>query len=173
MGSVGTIEERAQRGDVHQQGLCAEWVGTQAAVFAVQAGLLGIDEGVLPRGAATGREKSATAGVIGCGIEREGIFISFVVVTRIDKGVGLEITVDAVGRGRHGGCVGDVGQGIGIAGVVRAREVCCLCAMAGSGLVFCASREKQWGGEQCEEEGGEEFSHMGWELKRWSVMRQN
>lgn len=152
MGSVGTIEEHAQRGEVHQQGLCAEWVGTQAAVFAVQAGLLGIDEGVLPRGAATGREKSATAGVIGGGIEREGIFISFAVVTRIDQGVGFEITVDAVGRGRHGGCVGDVGQGIGIAGVVRAREVCCLCAMAGSGIVFCASREKQGGEERDEKE---------------------
>lgn len=172
MGSVGTVEEHAQRGEVHQQGLCAEWVGTQAAVFAVQAGLLGIDEGVLPRGAATGREKSATAGVIGGGIEREGIFISFAVVTRIDQGVGFEITVDAVGRGRHGGCVGDVGQGIGIAGVVRAREVCCLRAMAGSGLVFLAGG-RQEGGEQCEEEGGEEFSHAGWELKRWRVMRQN
>ena len=170
--AVGTIEEGVQRGDVHQQRLRAEGMGARLTVFAAQAGLADVGQRVGRRSAATGQGKAPTSGVVARDIEGENdLGAERIPLESVDQRVGFEVGVDAVSGGNHGGIVGKVGQGIGVAGIVRPGEGGVL-PMWGRRFVFLAGGREE-GGEQREEEGGDEVSHAGWELKRWGVMRQS
>ena len=160
MRAVGAIEEGAQRGDVHQQRLRAEGMCARLTVFAAQAGLADVGQRVGRRSAATGQGKAPTSGVAARDIEGENYLgAECIPLESVDQRVGFEVGIDAVSRGNHGGIVGKVGQGIGVAGIVRPGEGGVLPTW-GRRFVFLAGGGEE-GGEQCEEEGGEEFSHAG------------
>ena len=170
--AVGTIEEGAQRGDVHQQRLRAEGMCARLTVFAAQAGLVDVGQRVGRRSAATGQGKAPTSGVVARDIEGENhLGAERIPLESVDQRVGFEVGVDAVSGGNHGGIVGKVGQGIGVAGIVRPGEGGVLPTW-GRRFVFLAGGGEERG-EQCEEEGGDEVSHAGWELKRWRVICQS
>ena len=112
------------------------------------------------RSAATGQGKAPTSGVVARDIEAENhLGAERIPLESVDQRVGFEVGVDAVSGGNHGGIVGKVGQGIGIAGIVRSGEGGVLPTWGRRFFFLAGGREE--GGEQCEEEGGEEFSHAG------------